>query len=274
VRPILNIGPGADRRCEPGHTGAIRCANCCGVARFFAVRARWDVSRLLLRIRCVQGAPTTKTRRHGATTRPEQGAGDRGQGTGNRGQGAPPARPGEKPQITQMSADQRRRPTDDTDPPTRPTQTTETQKHRNTETQRRDGMHWRRRPTATAPLGRVETALSVGWPTRLADRRQRPVRACRELPRVSADRSEWQTDDRASCGCAVFHNVGTTSATAGRLFGSQHCDRGLPRGARRGEGASNLLRPHRSRGHQRAEGCAPTAQDDRSSQRSVGGSCI
>ena len=63
------------------------------------------------------------------------------------------------------------------------------------------------------------------------------------VPRVSDGRGKWQADESTICGVppsrplrgAVFHNVGTTAATAERLFGSQHCDRGHPRGTRRGE---------------------------------------
>jgi hypothetical protein len=76
---------------------------------------------------------------------------------------------------------------------------------------------------------------------------------CR-TPRPAQQRALWESGsppdrqpvDSASCGRAVFHNVGTTAATVGGSSGSQHCDRGHPREARRGEGASKLRSCHRS----------------------------
>ena len=57
-----------------------------------------------------------------------------------------------------------------------------------------------------------------------------------------------QPDDSPSCGRAVFDNVGRTATGVAWRLGSQHCLRGHPRGARRGVGASKLLRPYRPRG--------------------------
>jgi hypothetical protein len=76
---------------------------------------------------------------------------------------------------------------------------------------------------------------------------------CR-TPRPAQQRALWESGsppdrqpvDSASCGRAVFHNVGTTAATVGGSSGSQYCDRGHPREARRGEGASKLRSCHRS----------------------------
>jgi hypothetical protein len=50
------------------------------------------------------------------------------------------------------------------------------------------------------------------------------------------------------CGRAVFHNVGTTTAQRGGSSESQHCDRGHPRGARRGNGASGVRQAKRMAG--------------------------
>ena len=46
---------------------------------------------------------------------------------------------------------------------------------------------------------------------------------------------------------AVFDNVGSIVVAVGRSIWSQHCLRGLPRGERRGEGASMRCWSHRSR---------------------------
>jgi hypothetical protein len=173
--------------------------------------------------------PTTKTRRHQAPTRPEV-----------------------KRQIAQMSADSRTLPTDGKDPPTRPSESRiqdarckiprppdagnrereapSALPNRTTETQEWDGMHWRRQP--------------FGRPT---------VRY--RLPRVSESRGERDTDDSAPCGRAGHDVSRPAMVEEYRLeLRPRNVTAGLPRGARRGEGASNLLRPRRSRGHQRARG--------------------
>jgi hypothetical protein len=102
--------------------------------------------------------------------------------------------------------------------------------NRTTETQEWDGMHWRRQP--------------FGRPT---------VRY--RLPRVSESRGERDTDDSAPCGRAGHDVSRPAMVEEYRLeLRPRNVTAGLPRGARRGEGASNLLRPRRSRGHQRARG--------------------
>jgi hypothetical protein len=90
------------------------------------------------------------------------------------------------------------------------------QNHRDTETQRRDGKHWRRRRgdhlgcQMVDASGRQMTAPRAGVP--------------------------GMTDLRG----AVLDNVGTTVTQTGRSVGAQYCQGGHPRGARRGEGASKV----------------------------------
>ena len=78
------------------------------------------------------------------------------------------------------------------------------------------------------PWGVSETASGVRRSVRIRGRLQRLLRG------------------------AVFDNVGTTVAALARPVRTQHCLRGHPRGARRGEGASKLLRSHRPRCSRRA----------------------
>jgi hypothetical protein len=67
-------------------------------------------------------------------------------------------------------------------------------------------------------------------------------------PRESDCRCDWQTRDSTSCGRAVFDNVGSAVTGVARSAQAQHCLRGHPRAARRGEGTSKLRRSHRTRG--------------------------
>jgi hypothetical protein len=71
-------------------------------------------------------------------------------------------------------------------------------------------------------------------------------RAGRRPHRVSGSRSERQGADSASCGRAVFDNVGSNASGVGRFVGSQHCLRGQPRGARRGEVALGVRQSTRT----------------------------
>ena len=69
------------------------------------------------------------------------------------------------------------------------------------------------------------------------------------LPRVSHGRREWQADDSASCGRAG-HDVSRPSIVgkSREALGPRNVTAGLPREARRGEGAYRLCRPPRTRG--------------------------
>jgi hypothetical protein len=75
-----------------------------------------------------------------------------------------------------------------------------------------------------------------------------PAPAQGRAPQGSEARCERQARDSASCGRAFLDNVGATAATVGWLFGSQHCDRGHPRGARAGGTASGVRQSTRTLG--------------------------
>jgi hypothetical protein len=64
---------------------------------------------------------------------------------------------------------------------------------------------------------------------------------------VSDDRCERHARDNASCGRAIFNNLGTFSEPHSNAAEAQDCCRWHPRETRRGEGASKLRWPLRSR---------------------------